>query len=75
MQKTLQSNVFYANLCAEPGSNVQGGTRPVIVVSNEVYNRTSDSVTIIPLSTRHSHLGFYRYESCPPTMQKSIKSV
>lgn len=54
MQKTLQSNVFYANLCAEPGSNVQGGTRPVIVVSNEDYNRTSDAVTIIPLSTRHT---------------------
>lgn len=51
MQNSYQSGIFYANLIKEQGSNVQGGTRPVIVVSNEESNRTSDSVTIIPLST------------------------
>lgn len=51
MPRTLQNNIFYAELITEPGSNVQGGTRPVLVVSNDEHNLASDTVTIIPLST------------------------
>ena len=33
-------------------THIQGGTRPVLVVSNDVCNNSSEVITVVPLTTR-----------------------
>lgn len=44
-------DVFLVNLDPVIGSEV-GKTRPAVVLQNELANRTSPTVTVIPLSTK-----------------------
>ena len=44
--------IFQADLPAIPGSHVQGGYRPVVIVSNNMANTYSPVVTVIPLTTK-----------------------
>ena len=44
--------IWQADLPAAANSHVQGGSRPVIVVSNDMANRYSPLVTVVPLTTR-----------------------
>lgn len=37
---------------AYPGSSIQGGTRPVIIVSNNMCNQHSPVVSIVPLTSK-----------------------
>ena len=46
-----RGDVFLVNLDPVVGSEV-GKTRPAIVLQNEMANRTSPTVTVIPLSTK-----------------------
>ncbi len=46
-----RGDIYFANLGFLPGSK-QGGKRPVIVVQNDVGNRYSPTVTLVPLTTR-----------------------
>lgn len=46
-----RGDVFLVNLDPVVGSEV-GKTRPAIVLQNEMANRTSPTVTVVPLSTR-----------------------
>ena len=46
-----RSDVFLVNLGPVIGSEV-GKTRPAIVLQNEMANRTSPTVTVVPLSTK-----------------------
>lgn len=48
---TQRGDVFLVNLDPVVGSEV-GKTRPAIVLQNEMANRTSPTVTVVPLSTQ-----------------------
>ena len=37
---------------AQPGSSIQGGTRPVVIVSNNKCNQHSPVVSIVPLTSK-----------------------
>lgn len=47
---TKRGDVFYVNLDPVIGSEI-GKTRPAIVLQNELANKNSPTVTVIPLST------------------------
>lgn len=44
-----RGDVFYAHLVGD--GNIQDGTRPVIIVSNELNNKHSPTVNIVPLTS------------------------
>ena len=46
-----RGDVFLVNLDPVVGSEV-GKTRPAVVLHNELANRTSPTVTIVPLSSK-----------------------
>lgn len=43
--------IWFAELGDHYGSSVQSGSRPVLVISNDVANRFSSTLTVIPLTT------------------------
>lgn len=45
-------DIWFAILPEIPGSHVQQGLRPVIVVSNDLANRYSPCITVVPLTSR-----------------------
>ena len=47
-----QYEVWFAELGDYSGTSVQSGTRPVMVISNDVANRNSPVITVIPLSSK-----------------------
>ena len=49
-----RGDVFYADLNPVVGSE-QGGIRPVLVVQNNVGNRHSPTIVVLPLSTAKKH--------------------
>lgn len=51
-QQTVQRfEIWFAELGDHFGSSVQSGSRPVLVISNDVANRFSSTLTVIPLTT------------------------
>ena len=49
-----RGDIFYADLNPVVGSE-QGGIRPVLVVQNNVGNRHSPTIVVLPLSTAKKH--------------------
>lgn len=47
-----RGNIWFANLGSHSNTSVQGGTRPVIIISNNIGNAHSDTVNVVPM-TRH----------------------
>ncbi|MBQ6041897.1 MAG: type II toxin-antitoxin system PemK/MazF family toxin [Oscillospiraceae bacterium] len=47
-----RGDIWFANLGTHPNSSVQSGTRPVIIISNDIGNSHADTVNVIPM-TRH----------------------
>lgn len=47
-------DIFYANLPIVLGSQVQQGVRPVLIVSNNMNNKYSNVVTVVPLTSKQS---------------------
>ncbi len=47
-----RGDIWFADLGNHPNSSVQGGCRPVIILSNNIGNVYSDTVNIVPM-TRH----------------------
>lgn len=47
-----RGEVWFADLGSHPDSSVQGGCRPVIILSNNIGNAHADTVNIVPM-TRH----------------------
>jgi mRNA interferase MazF len=47
-----RGEVWFADLGRHPNSSVQGGCRPVIILSNNIGNAHADTVNIVPM-TRH----------------------
>ena len=50
--KPQRGDIWFADLGSHPDSSVQGGIRPVIILSNDMGNAHADTVNIIPM-TRH----------------------
>lgn len=50
-QTVHKYDIWCADLPAIPGSHVQCGKRPVVVVSNDTANRYSPVISIIPLTS------------------------
>jgi len=47
-----RGEIWFADLGSHPNSSVQGGIRPVVIVSNDIGNAHADTVNIVPM-TRH----------------------
>jgi mRNA interferase MazF len=56
-ERIERGNVYYADLGERQSSRdaVQRGKRPVLVVSNNLANKYSPAITIVPLTTRNKH--------------------
>ena len=55
-----RGDIFYADLNPVVGSE-QGGIRPVLVVQNNVGNRHSPTIVVLPLSTAKKALSSHSY--------------
>ena len=47
-----RGDVWFASLGSHANTSVQGGTRPVIIISNDIGNAHADTVNVVPM-TRH----------------------
>lgn len=47
-----RGDIYFADLGDKQGSSIQRGLRPVLIVSNDVANRHSPVITMIPLTGR-----------------------
>lgn len=50
--KIRRGDVLYVDLGVQYQGSMQGGIRPVVVVSNNMANKHSTVITIVPLSTK-----------------------
>ena len=50
-------DIWYAKLPMDRRTSVQGGSRPVLIISNDICNENSPVVTVVPLTTQFKHLG------------------
>lgn len=73
--------IWFANLGDHYGTSVQSGNRPVLVISNDVGNQYSRTVTVIPLTTKlkrmdmPTHIILTEEDCCmfrPQTLQDSV---
>ena len=48
--------IWYANLPLNRDSCVQGGDRPVVIISNDVCNEVSSVITVAPMTRRMKKL-------------------
>ncbi len=52
MERTIKrGDIYYADLNPVIGSE-QGGTRPVLIISNDIGNRFGPTVIIVPITSR-----------------------
>ena len=54
--KPKRMDIWYARLPMDKRTSVQGGARPVLVISNDVCNERSFVVTVIPMTSQFKHL-------------------
>ena len=47
-----RGDIWFADLGDHTGTSVQGGYRPVLVISNDISNSCAETVNVVPL-TRH----------------------
>ncbi len=45
-----RGDIYYANLDPTVGSEINK-RRPVLIVSNDINNRTSDIITVLPITS------------------------
>ena len=50
--KPQRGDIWFADLGSHPDSSVQGGIRPVIILSNDMGNAHADTVNVLPM-TKH----------------------
>ena len=69
-----RGEVWFANLGCHPGTSVQDGCRPVLIISNDKGNHYASTVVVLPMTTRMkkaelpSHVEVYQEDltSCDP---------
>ena len=54
MENLKKGDVLMANLGRQEGS-IQGGTRPVVIVQNDIGNKNSTTIMVVPLTTKRIH--------------------
>ena len=66
-----RGDILWADLGMFPTTSVQGGVRPVIVVSNNKANTYSSVITVVPLTSRiykkrylPTHVFISKYDIC-----------
>ena len=73
--------IWFADLGDHYGTSVQSGNRPVLVISNDVGNQYSQTLTVIPLTTKlkrmdmPTHIVLTEEDCCmfrPQTLQDSV---
>ena len=47
-----RGDVWYADLGEHPGTHVQSGCRPGLIVSNDIGNRYSETVNVLPMTSQ-----------------------
>ena len=52
IQPPKRMDIWYAHLRENTRTSVQEGSRPVLVISNDLANKNSDVVTVIPLTSQ-----------------------
>ena len=52
VQNPHRGEIWYADLGNHYGTSVQSGSRPVLIVSNDVANHHSSTVTALPMTTK-----------------------
>lgn len=50
--KIRRGDILYADLGVQYQGSMQGGMRPVVVVSNNKANKNSPVITVVPLTTK-----------------------
>ena len=50
--KIRRGDILYVDMGGQYEGSMQGGMRPVIVVSNNMANKHSTVITVVPLSTK-----------------------
>ena len=53
MKKIRRSEIYYADLSSVQGSE-QGGTRPVLIIQNDVGNKHSPTTIVASITSRQS---------------------
>lgn len=47
-----RGDILFVDMGIQPEGSIQGGLRPVVVISNNQANKFSPVVTVVPLSTK-----------------------
>lgn len=68
----LKGEVVYVNL-PDNGGHVQTGSRPAIVVSNNIHNHHGVTVHVVPLTTKINKTGIY-HAYIPKTEKNHLKT-
>lgn len=55
--KPRRMDIWYARLPMDRRTSIQGGARPVLIISNDICNERSPVVTAIPMTTQIKHIG------------------
>ena len=50
-------DIWYAKLPMDKRTSIQGGSRPVLIISNDICNEKSPVITAVPLTTQFKHPG------------------
>lgn len=58
MDKIRRGNILWIDLGEHPGTHLQSGCRPCVVVSTDKANRSAKIYTVIPGTTKHEKDGF-----------------
>ena len=48
-------DIWFADLGTHPGACVQNGCRPVFVISADRFNKRSNVITVVPLTSKYKH--------------------
>lgn len=57
MARILRGDIFWADL-GEPRGHEQGGLRPVLILSHDVFNERSGTVIAVSLTSQEQRFGF-----------------
>ena len=56
MDNPKRMEVWYASIPLHDGSSIQGGSRPVVILSNDICNSVSTVLTVAPMTRRMKKL-------------------
>ena len=70
-RKIKRGDIYYANLNPVIGSE-QGGTRPVLIISNDVGNKHSPTVIVAPITSRMDNTKELSARNCGKRFTQSV---